>query len=155
MSSKRSGHFDAERREYVITDPRAPMPWMNYLFNDEYYALISATAGGYSFHQSARDKRILRYRLNNLPADRPGRYLYLRRRDSGAFWSATWAPVQADPQPDFVCRHGLGYTVIRHRCSGVVEMTVDGRAVEGNVVPPPDPGRTRKVFVRLGPGGSR
>ena len=117
---KRYGHFDTENREYVITDPRTPMPWMNYLFNDEYCALISATAGGDSFHQSAKDKRILRYRLNNLPMDRPGRYIYLRDDHNKDYWSATWAPVQRDPEAEaFECRHGFGYTKIKNSHNGV------------------------------------
>lgn len=111
----RYGYFDPEHREYVITDPRTPMPWMNYLFNEEYVALISATAGGYSFHLDARDKRILRFRNNSLPMDRPGRYLYLRDQCDGDYWSATWAPVQRDPEArNFECRHGFGYTRISH-----------------------------------------
>jgi N,N'-diacetylchitobiose phosphorylase len=112
---KRYGHFDAQNREYVITDPRTPMPWMNYLFNDEYTALISATGGGYSFHTSAKDRRILRYRLNNLPMDRPGRYCYLRDNVDGHTWASNWAPVQRELEPGaFECRHGFGYTRIAH-----------------------------------------
>jgi N,N'-diacetylchitobiose phosphorylase len=112
---KRYGHFDRKNNEYVINDPHTPMPWMNYLFNDEYYALISATAGGYSFHQSAKNKRILRYRLNNLPMDRPGRYIYIRDNKSNDYWSATWAPVQRDSKAEnYECRHGFGYTKIKN-----------------------------------------
>ncbi|MCF7838283.1 MAG: glycosyl transferase, partial [Candidatus Marinimicrobia bacterium] len=111
-----NGPLDTMAAEYVIRDPRTPMPWMNYLFNDTYCALVSATGGGYSFQRCARDRRLLRYRLNNLPADRPGRYFYVRRRDTGAYWSAGWAPVQRGaPDGCFECRHGLGYTCIRHQ----------------------------------------
>ncbi len=121
---KRYGHFDRENNEYVIHDPRTPMPWMNYLFNDEYYALISATAGGYSFHQSAKDKRILRYRLNNLPMDRPGRYIYIKDNKSNDYWSASWAPVQRDPKAEnYECRHGFGYTKIKN-CRNNIESSV-------------------------------
>lgn len=107
------GHFDPEQREYVITDPRTPTPWMNYLFNEDYYCLISNTGGGYSFYKSARDYRILRMRLNTVPHDRPGRYIYVRDRDTGAYWSTGWAPVM--PALDtytYRCRHGFGYTII-------------------------------------------
>ncbi|MEA3328648.1 MAG: glycosyl transferase [Candidatus Omnitrophota bacterium] len=107
------GHFDQKNREYVITRPDTPTPWINYLGVDEYCAIISNTAGGYSFHKDPRDKRILRYRYNNLPVDRPGRYLYLCDKDTGEFWSCSWQPVMK-PLNEFryECRHGLGYTKI-------------------------------------------
>ncbi len=92
----RYGYFDVPNKEYVIERPDTPVPWMNYLHNDEYCALISNNAGGYSFHLSARDKRILRYRLNNIPVDRPGRYIYVRDEQDGDYWSATWQPVLKD-----------------------------------------------------------
>ncbi|MFA5410946.1 MAG: glycosyl transferase [Candidatus Omnitrophota bacterium] len=119
------GYFDEKNREYVITRPDTPTPWMNYLGLDEYCALISNTGGGYSFHRDPRDKRILRYRYNNIPADRPGRYIYLRDQDSGEFWSASWQPV-LKPLDDFKyeCRHGLGYTKISSRYKQIESETV-------------------------------
>jgi len=121
MSEQRSwGHFDAGAREYVITDPRTPTPWMNYLFNDDYYCLISNTGGGYSFYKSARDYRLLRMRLNSVPFDRPGRYIYLRDAESGRYWSAGWAPVMPSLEEyRYRCRHGLGYTVIEGATDGI------------------------------------
>lgn len=108
---KKYGHFDAENREYVITNPRTPFPWMNYIYNDEYYALLSHTGGGYSFHISARDKRLLRYRLNNVPMDRPGRYVYIQDRRDSDYWSAGWAPVcKPLARQKFESRHGMGYS---------------------------------------------
>ncbi|MBN1794202.1 MAG: glycosyl transferase [Candidatus Omnitrophica bacterium] len=109
----RYGHFDVGRKEYVITRPDTPTPWINYLGQDAYCALVSNTAGGYSFYQDPRDKRILRYRYNNIPVDRPGRYLYVRDNATGEYWSATWQPVMTDlSRYRYACRHGLGYTVI-------------------------------------------
>lgn len=109
----RYGYFDIKNREYVIEKPDTPVPWMNYLHNEEYCALISNNAGGYSFHLSARDKRILRYRLNNVPMDRPGRYLYIKDLNSGEFWSASWQPVLKElSQYKTETRHGFGYTRI-------------------------------------------
>ncbi|MEA3560958.1 MAG: glycosyl transferase, partial [Candidatus Omnitrophota bacterium] len=107
------GHFDEKNKEYVITRPDTPTPWINYLGVDEYCAIISNTAGGYSFHKDPRDKRILRYRYNNLPVDRPGRYLYLCDKETGEFWSCSWQPV-IKPLKEFKyeCRHGLSYTKI-------------------------------------------
>ncbi|MDD4953483.1 MAG: glycosyl transferase [Candidatus Omnitrophica bacterium] len=114
------GYFDDKNKEYVVTRPDTPTPWMNYLGLDEYCAMISNTAGGYSFHKDPRDKRILRYRYNNIPQDRPGRYIYLREQDSGEYWSATWNPLPK-PLADFkyVCRHGLGYTLIKSHYKGI------------------------------------
>jgi N,N'-diacetylchitobiose phosphorylase len=116
----RYGHFDVENKEYVITRPDTPVPWMNYLHNDEYCALISNNAGGYSFHLSARDKRLLRYRLNNVPLDRPGRYLYLKNTETGDYWSTAWQPVLKDLK-DYKTetRHGFGYTRITSEYKGV------------------------------------
>ena len=107
----RYGYFDVPNKEYVIERPDTPVPWMNYLYNDEYCALISNNGGGYSFHLSARDKRILRYRLNNVPVDRPGRYIYIKDEKTKDFWSATWQPVLKDlSEYKTETRHGFGYT---------------------------------------------
>jgi len=97
--------------EYVIVRPDTPTPWINYLCNGEYCAMISNTAGGYSFHIDPRDRRILRYRYNNLPMDRPGRYLYIRDNRTGEYWSPTWQPIPKKLTA-YECRHGLGYTKI-------------------------------------------
>ena len=80
------GYFDLEEKEYVITKPNTPTPWINYLSNSEYCAMLSNTGGGYSFHIDPRDRRILRYRYNNLPMDRPGRYIYIRDDKSSKYW---------------------------------------------------------------------
>ncbi|MGB8981844.1 MAG: glycosyl transferase, partial [Anaerolineales bacterium] len=118
------GYFDDERREYVITRPDTPLPWINYLGCEDYYGLISNTAGGYSFYKDARLRRLTRYRHNNAPLDSGGRYIYLRDDDtttdpSGTFfWSPTWQPVRRNLD-EYECRHGLGYTSIRSRLSGI------------------------------------
>ena len=87
------GYFDRDRREYVIVRPDTPTPWINYLGSDSYCALLSNTGGGYSFHQDPRDRRLLRFRYNSVPMDRPGRYVYVRDEVSGQYWSLTWQPV--------------------------------------------------------------
>jgi cellobiose phosphorylase len=110
----RYGYFDDVRREYVITRPDTPLPWMNYLGSERYFALISNTAGGYSFYQDARLRRLTRYRYNNVPLDQGGRYIYLRDRTDKDFWSPSWQPVRQDLQA-YECRHGLGYTQISTR----------------------------------------
>ncbi len=107
------GYFDEKNKEYVIKRPDTPTPWINYLGLDEYCAIISNTAGGYSFYKDPRDRRILRYRYNNLPVDRPGRYIYLRDNSTKEYWSATWQPTRKDLGAyKYECRHGLGYTQI-------------------------------------------
>ena len=110
------GFFDDDRREYVITRPDTPLPWINYLGTDGYFGIISNTAGGYSFYRDARLRRLTRYRYNGVPTDAGGRYLYLRDRRDGHFWSPTWQPTRTDLD-EYECRHGLGYTTIssRHR----------------------------------------
>lgn len=124
----RFGNFDDERREYVITRPDTPLPWINYLGSEEYFGLISNTAGGYSFYTDARLRRLTRYRYNQAPLDVGGRYIYIRdedpRRPQGAplFWSPTWQPTRHDLE-QYECRHGLGYTVIRSRLSGIESQT--------------------------------
>jgi cellobiose phosphorylase len=112
------GHFSEDGREYVVTRPDTPTPWINYLGDSEYCAMISNTAGGYSFHLDPRDRRVLRYRYNSLPVDRPGRYLYIRDDGTGEYWSPTWQPV-AKELSAYECRHGLGYTVISSTYQGM------------------------------------
>ncbi|GAA2583935.1 glycosyl transferase [Dactylosporangium fulvum] len=113
----RFGHFDDDRREYVIHRPDTPLPWINYLGTEAYFGIISNTAGGYSFYRDARLRRLTRYRYNNAPFDLGGRYLYLRTAD-GEFWSPTWQPTQTELD-DYECRHGLSYTRIGSRYRGI------------------------------------
>ena len=114
----RFGYFDDERREYVITRPDTPLPWINYLGSHDYFGLISNTAGGYSFYRDARLRRITRYRYNNVPYDSGGRYLYLRDDAKGSFWSPTWQPTRVSLD-GYECRHGLGYSVISSEKDGI------------------------------------
>ena len=107
----RYGYFDDEHREYVITRPDTPLPWINYLGCQDYFGLISNTAGGYSFYRDARMRRLTRYRYNNAPLDSGGRYVYLRDNATNEFWSPTWQPTRHALE-NYECRHGLGYTVI-------------------------------------------
>ena len=114
----RYGHFDDEAREYVITRPDTPLPWINYLGSEAYFGIISNTAGGYSFYRDARLRRLTRYRYNNVPLDLGGRYVYLRDDESGEYWSPSWQPTQRELE-DYSCRHGLGYSIIGSRYEGV------------------------------------
>ncbi len=106
------GHFSKDRMEFVITRPDTPAPWVNYLSNGRYHALISNTGGGFSFYRSPKDSRITRWRYNGLPVDRPGKYIYVRNRKTGVYWSPTWQPT-ATPLDSYECRHGLYYSRFR------------------------------------------
>jgi cellobiose phosphorylase len=112
----RFGHFDDEAREYVITTPHTPYPWINYLGSQEFFSLISHQAGGYSFYRDARMRRLTRYRYNNVPTDAGGRYFYIN--DGGDVWSPSYLPVKAELD-SYECRHGLGYTRITGSRGGV------------------------------------
>ena len=114
------GYFDDQNKEYVITRPDTPRSWSNYLGTTEYGAIITNNAGGYSFYKSAAQGRFLRLRFNSLPMDQPGRYLYLRDRDSHDYWSASWQPV-GKPLESYQsqCRHGSAYTVLSSEYSGI------------------------------------
>ncbi len=118
----RYGHFDDDRREYVITRPDTPLPWINYLGSEDYFGIISNTAGGYSFYRDARLRRLTRYRYNNAPLDLGGRYLYLRDDDTGAYWSPSWQPTLGELD-SYECRHGMGYTTITSRRAGILAET--------------------------------
>ncbi|MFC1975936.1 GH36-type glycosyl hydrolase domain-containing protein [Chloroflexota bacterium] len=115
------GYFDDNAKEYVITRPDTPLSWSNYLGSTEYGAINTNNAGGgYSFYQSAAQGRFLRLRFNNIPLDQPGRYFYLRDRESGDFWSASWQPA-GKPLDTYTttCRHGTAYTAITADYAGI------------------------------------
>ncbi|MFZ0529564.1 MAG: hypothetical protein WAL91_03380 [Propionicimonas sp.] len=110
------GHFDDAAREYVITTPHTPYPWINYLGSEQFFSLLSHLGGGYSFYRDARLRRLTRYRYNNVPTDAGGRYLYVN--DGGDVWTPTWMPVKADLD-HFEARHGLGYSRITGERGGL------------------------------------
>ncbi|MBP5490062.1 MAG: glycosyl transferase [Lachnospiraceae bacterium] len=110
------GYFDDSRREYVITTPKTPYPWINYLGMEGFFSLISNNAGGYAFYKDARLRRITRYRYNNVPIDMGGRYLYIK--DGDTVWNPGWSPCKTKLD-SYECRHGMGYTVITGNKDGV------------------------------------
>ena len=112
------GYFDDEKKEYVITRPDTPAPWVNYLGSPEYGAIVSNNAGGYSFAKSGANGRILRYVFNQF--DEPGRYIYIRDNESRDFWSASWQPVGKDlSEYKSECHHGTAYTKMMADYSGI------------------------------------
>ncbi|MFU0826143.1 MAG: Cellobiose-phosphorylase [Lachnoclostridium sp.] len=116
------GYFDDAKKEYVITTPQTPYPWINYLGSQEFFSLISNTGGGYCFYKDAKLRRITRFRYNNVPLDLGGgRYYYLY--DNGEYWSPGYSPAKKELD-SYECRHGMGYTKIKGKRKDIeVEVT--------------------------------
>ncbi|MDD2798056.1 MAG: hypothetical protein PHV20_05635 [Bacteroidales bacterium] len=114
------GFFDDTKKEYVITSPNTPRSWSNYLGSTEYGAIITNNAGGYSFYKSGGQGRFTRMRFNAVPMDQPGRYIYLRDKETSDYWSASWQPV-GKPLDSYKnsCRHGSAYTIIESEYSNI------------------------------------
>ncbi len=124
------GDFNRETNEYVIHNPKLPAPWGNYLSNKNHTCLISHTAGGYSFYKDPRDFRLIRYRFNNIPNDRPGRYIYIK--EDNEYWSPMLVPLIKDPSR-YRCAHGLGYTRIEGEYKGLKAEITYFVPMEGNL----------------------
>ena len=110
------GHFDDERKEYVITTPQTPLPWINYLGSEDFFSLVSNTAGGYSFYRDARMRRLTRYRYNSSPLDMDGHHIYIK--DGDTVWNPGWQPTKTELD-SYTCRHGLGYTILEGKKNGI------------------------------------
>lgn len=115
---KKYGHFSKDGKEFIITNPTTPRPWINYLTNEEYCAIISHNAGGYSFYKDCRTDRILRWLPGSWHFDRPGRYIYIRDKDKKVCWSASYQPLRVKPT-FYEVRHGLGYTITNATYNGI------------------------------------
>ena len=119
----RYGHFDDENREYVITTPFTPLPWINYLGSEDFFGMISNTGGGYAFYRDARLLRLLRYRYNAVPADHGGRFYYIKERGKRP-WNPCFLPTKT-PLDRYACRHGFGYTRFQSEKDGLAaELTL-------------------------------
>ncbi|QNU68222.1 glycosyl transferase [Ruminiclostridium herbifermentans] len=115
----RYGYFDKKNKEYVVTRPDTPTPWINYIGSGNYGGIVSNTGGGYSFHKDPQNRRVTRYRYNSIPMDRPGRYIYIRNKDTGEYWNPGYQPVLKKID-SYSCRHGMGYTVLTGEYQGVI-----------------------------------
>ena len=104
------GYFDDAKKEYVITSPRTPLPWINYLGSKDFFSLISNTCGGYSFYKDAKLLRLTRYRYNNVPFDSNGHYYYIKEGDT--IWNPGWMPTKTELD-SYECHHGMGYSTFR------------------------------------------
>ena len=146
--NKTYGHFDDAAREYVITNPATPWPWINYLGSEDFFSLISNTAGGYCFCRDAKFRRILRYRYNGVPMDDGGRYFYIREED-GSVWNPGWKPCKT-PLDAYECRHGMGYTRIAGERKGlraeVLFFVPPGRRCEVHKLTLTNNGKTARDF---------
>jgi len=139
------GHFEDSSREYVITRPDTPLPWLNYLGQDDFFGLCTNCAGGYTFWRDAKLRRLTRYRYNNIPMDLGGRYLYLR--DGDTLWNPMWKPCRTSLDR-YECRHGLGYTRITSEKNGLaVEVLF--------FIPPGETAEVWQVTVRNQSGGAK
>ncbi len=112
------GYFDEGAKEYVVTRPDTPTPWINYIGGGKYGGIVSNTGGGYSFHKDPQNRRITRYRYNSIPMDRPGRYVYIRDAATGEYWNPGFQP-SGRKLDSYSCRHGMGYTVLEGEYNGV------------------------------------
>ena len=127
------GHFDDVNKEYVITSPRTPLPWINYLGCEDFFSLKSNTCGGYSFYKDAKLLRLTRYRYNNVPLDSNGLYYFIK--DGDTVWNPGWMPTKTELD-DYKCRHGLGYSIFEGKKNGISAVLTDfvpmGTACEVN-----------------------
>ena len=110
------GYFDDANKEYVITTPKTPLPWINYLGCNEFFSLISNTCGGYTFYKDAKLLRLTRYRYNDVPNDINGKYFYIK--DGDTVWNPGWKPTQTELD-SYECRHGIGYSRFTGAKNGV------------------------------------
>jgi cellobiose phosphorylase len=143
----RFGHFDDARREYVITTPKTPYPWINYLGSEQFFGLVSHQGGGYCFYRDAKMRRLTRYRYNNVPTDSGGRYFYIN--EGGDTWTPTFMPMKKELS-FYECRHGLGYTQITGTRNGlraeVLYFVPLGQTAEVHQVTLKNEGATPKKF---------
>ena len=141
------GHFDDPAREYVITNPATPWPWINYMGTEDFFSLISNTAGGYCFCKDAKFRRILRYRYNGVPMDAGGRYYYIK--DGDTVWNPGWKPCKTELD-SYECRHGMGYTRVTGEKDGlkadVLFFVPIGHRCEVHRVKLTNTGKVRKSF---------
>ena len=110
------GFFDDVNKEYVITTPKTPLPWINYLGTKEFFSLISNTQGGYSFYKDAKLLRLTRYRYNSMPLDNNGKYFYIK--DGDTLWNPGWQPTKTKLD-SYECRHGIGYSKFNSSKNGI------------------------------------
>ncbi len=139
------GHYDDVNREYVITSPTTPYPWINYLGNEKFFSLISNTSGGYAFYTDARLRRLTRYRYNDIPLDSNGRYFFIK--DGDTIWNPGWQPTQT-PLDSYECRHGFGYSKISSKkndiSANVLYMVPNGVNAEVEMITLKNEGKSEK-----------
>ncbi|MCI5857021.1 MAG: glycosyl transferase [Agathobacter sp.] len=116
------GFFDDANKEYVITSPKTPLPWINYLGCEDFFSLVSNTCGGYSFYKDAKLLRLTRYRYNNVPYDSNGHYYYIK--EGNTIWNPGWMPTKTELD-SYECRHGMGYSQFTGSKNGLTAQLTD------------------------------
>lgn len=139
------GYFDDENKEYVITSPKTPLPWINYLGSSDFFSIISNTSGGYSFYKDAKLLRLTRYRYNNIPLDSNGHYYYIK--DGNTIWNPGWQPTQTELDY-YICRHGIGYSIFEGEKNGI-------RARQEVLVPVDDPCEVTRLTISNNTGEAK
>lgn len=111
------GYFTSDGREYVITRPDTPRPWINVMSNGDYGAIVSQTGSGFSWRGNSNLSRITRWE-QDLIKDEWGKYIYVRDNASGRYWSLTWKPLKTRFDR-YEVRYGQGYSILRASYNGV------------------------------------
>lgn len=120
------GYFDNDAREFVITDPRTPTKWVNYIGSLEFGGIVDQTGGALLCAGDPGLNRITKY-IPQLPAsDFRGTTLYLRIRGNHGFEVLTPFFTPGLEMPDeYRCHVGLGYQRIVTVMKGIrVEVTI-------------------------------
>ena len=114
------GYFDDEAREYVITNPKTPVKWINYIGTLAFGGFVDHTGGALLCKGDPSLNRITRY-ITQLPASEfKGETLYLRVKSGEGYrlFSPYFVPT-LDHLDHYECRVGLGYTRILSSLKGI------------------------------------
>ncbi len=141
------GHFSENGKEFIITNVKTPTPWINYIYNENYFATISNNGGGISYFKNPLHGRITRYRINDVPPDRPGKFIYIKDNESSEVWSLSWQPVGKNYEA-YKAVHGFGYTSIESEIQDIKSSVT-------YFVPPNDPREIWKATITNTSGRKR
>lgn len=105
------GYFDDEKREYVITNPRTPVKWINYIGTLAFGGFVDHTGGALICKGDPALNRITKYIAQLPSAEFKAEGLYLRFREGRGYrvFSPYFVPT-LDSYDRYECHVGLGYT---------------------------------------------
>jgi cellobiose phosphorylase len=114
------GYFDDANREYVITNPKTPVKWINYVGTLDFGGIVDHTGGALICAQDPAINRITKYIPQMPSSEFKGTTLYLRFRSGDGYqvFSPYFVPTLA-PYALYECHVGLGYTRILSEFHGV------------------------------------